>query len=88
MDPMTLERRCPRLGGDVSFAYCRECEADKRPCFKILDCWWERFAVVAYLKPRLSPDVFDALAHRQPPPNKVTSLVELIQQAQKRASGG
>ncbi len=84
MDPLVLERRCPRLGGDVTFAYCCECEAKKRPCFKILDCWWERFDVAAYLKTRLSPEVFDKLSTHRAPPNKVASLVELIRQARER----
>ncbi|WP_419659953.1 hypothetical protein Dvar_02900 [Desulfosarcina variabilis str. Montpellier] len=86
MKPERLERRCPRLGGDVSFAYCCTCEADKRPCFKVLDCWWERFDVVAYMKARLSPEAFEKLSARRPPPNKVASLVDLIRQAQERTS--
>ena len=85
-DPKDLQRRCPRLGGDVPFAYCCECEADNRACFKVLDCWWERFDVTAYFKKRLSPEDFDRLAARKPPPNKVTSILDLIQQAQERLS--
>lgn len=86
MDPQHLERRCPRLGGEVSFAYCCRCEADRRPCFKVLDCWWERFDVVAHMKARLSPEAFEALMARRSPPDKVASLVDLIRQAQQRAS--
>ena len=86
MKPEGLERRCPRLGGDVSFAYCCTCEADKRPCFKVLDCWWERFDVVSYMKTRLSPAAFEKLSTHRPPPNKVASLVDLIRQAQERTS--
>ena len=86
MNPQTLERRCPRLGGDVSFAYCCVCEGDREPCFKVFDCWWERFDVVAHLKARLSPETFNALTAHRPPPNKVTSLVDLIRQAQERTS--
>jgi hypothetical protein len=86
MGPEHLERRCPRLGGDVSFAYCRTCGEGKGPCFKVLDCWWERFDVVAHMKACLSPEAFAALATRRPPPNKVASLVDLIRQAQERTS--
>ena len=86
MNPQCLERRCPRLGGEVTFSYCRSCEEGERPCFKVLDCWWERFDVVAHMKACLSPEAFAALATRRPPPNKVASLVDLIRQAQERTS--
>jgi hypothetical protein len=85
MDPEHLERRCPRLGGDVAFGYCKACGKGKAPCFKVFDCWWERFDVVAYMKGCLSPDAFDALSASRPQP-KVASLVELIRQARERAS--
>lgn len=86
MNPERLERRCPRLGGDVTFAYCNVCGDGETPCFKVLDCWWERFDVAAHMKACLTPEAFDALAACRPPPNKVTSLVDLIRQAQERAT--
>lgn len=73
-------RRCPRLGGAVPFTYCLECEADKNPCFKIFDCWWETFDVVGYLKDTLAPEQFESLAQKQPK-TKVASLVEIINKA-------
>ncbi len=78
-----LERRCPRLGNSVAFAYCRTC-GDNGCCFKILDCWWERFDVAGYLKARLSEADFSALAAAEPKP-KVTSLIELIRRARERS---
>jgi len=84
MDVETMERRCPRLGGDVAFGYCKSCEEGQAPCFKVLDCWWERFDVVAHMKSCLSAEAFDRLAQRRPAPDKVTSLVDLIRQAQAR----
>lgn len=86
MNPDTLERRCPRLGGEVAFGYCKACGDEKVPCFKVLDCWWERFDVVAHMKACLSPDAFDALATHHPPPDKMTSLLDLIRQAQARVA--
>lgn len=77
-----IERRCPRLGSEVSFHFCRTSE-DGRPCFKVLDCWWESFDVAAYFKARLSPEAFDRLSHPAAP-NKVASLVDIIRQAQER----
>ena len=81
-----LEMRCPRLGGPVDFGYCRRCGEYDRPCFKILDCWWQRFDVVGHLKSRLSPAEFEALARKRPP-EKITSLIDLIAQAHKNTGG-
>lgn len=75
-----LERRCPRLGGPVSFKYCRSCEAGRQPCFKIIDCWWETFDVVRYLKDHLPEDQFRRLSESTPRP-KIASLVELVEKA-------
>lgn len=78
-----LERRCPRLGGPVPFSYCKKSDEHQQPCFKIVDCWWETFDVVRYLKDNLPEDQFDRLMEARPKP-KVASLVELIEKAQKR----
>jgi hypothetical protein len=71
------------LGNPVPFEYCKVCDDDQHPCFKILDCWWEYFDVVQYLKERLPEDQFNRLMTARPKP-KVTSLVELIEQTRKR----
>ena len=78
-----LVRRCPRLGNPVPFDYCEICGDDQQPCFKILDCWWEHFDVVQYLKDNLSEDQFKHLMAARSKP-KVTSLLELIEQAKNR----
>jgi hypothetical protein len=77
-----LVRRCPRLGNSVPFNYCEICGDDQQPCFKILDCWWEHFDVVQYMKDQLSEEQFNRLIQARPKP-KVTSLLELIEQARK-----
>ena len=79
MEPEGLERRCPRQGGDVAFGYCKVCGEGGTPCFKVFDCWWERFDVVAHMQACLSPASFDALSGSRPQP-KMTSLVDLIRQ--------
>ena len=76
-----LERRCPRLGGPVTFYYCRTCGDNMALCGKISDCWWEYFDVISYGKENLSASEFDAMMTPEPV-NKVTSLVELIRKAQ------
>ena len=82
----SLERRCPRLGGTITFGYCRTSGGEEElPCWKIFDCWWEIFDVVSYLKQCLPEDKFDRIADTQPKP-KVTSLLEMIEQAKKNVA--
>jgi hypothetical protein len=84
-DPNILQRRCPRLGDLVRFSYCRSCEQGQQTCFKVFDCWWEYFDVVDYLRRELPINEFERLATTQPA-NKVTSLLDLVAQAQQRCS--
>ena len=77
-----LVRRCPRLGGSVAFFYCTACEADSRPCGKIIDCWWETFDVLRYLKDTLAPEELDRLTCTKPA-SKVSQLVGIIEQSKK-----
>ena len=85
MKPDDYVMRCPRLGGNVSFDYCRNCGDGQSPCFKVFDCWWETFDVVVYFKERLSDEEFARLSNSRPKP-KVSSLLELIEQARRNAA--
>ena len=87
MQPDELERRCPRIGGPVKFAYCRTCSDAESYCFKVLDCWWEIFDVERHLRETLSEVQIAALAAKRPKP-KVASLVEMIAAAQERCKKG
>ena len=79
------QRRCPRLGGPVTFLYCRTCGDEEMPCFKAIDCWWEYFDVAAFFQKTLSAEQFSRLSHATAKP-KVSSLVELIAQAKVRCN--
>jgi hypothetical protein len=76
---------CRRLGHEVAFGYCRQ-EMGGRPCRLILDCWWEHFDVRAFLRAHLPEEVMADVeqAGTSPPPSKVLSLLDLIQQAKTR----
>ena len=74
--------RCPRLGHQIMFAYCRS-ENEGLPCFKTLDCWFEHFEVEAYLRDLLSPEEWERVFSKPPKP-KMLSLLELIEEAKKR----
>jgi hypothetical protein len=73
--------RCPRLGHQISFSYCRA-ESSGLPCFKTLDCWYDHFLVETFLREELTPDEWEAVFTRPVKP-KVLTLVELIEQAKK-----
>lgn len=77
-----LEIRCPRLGGEVTFAYCKK-EAGGLPCPRTIICWEPHFPVHAYLKERLTKSEWDRCFNRPPKP-KMTTLIELIEEARKR----
>ncbi len=73
-------RRCPMLGHDLAFSYCRE-PGREIPCSKIFDCWWERFDITGFMRVNYPPEtVAEILKPRQP---KVASLFEIIQKAKK-----
>ena len=74
-----LEIRCPRLGGEVTFAYCRK-EAIDLPCARIIYCWGVVFPVEAYLRESLGEKKWEMVC-RQTPRDKVVTLVDLAQTA-------
>jgi hypothetical protein len=76
------KRRCPMLGHDVSFAYCRAPASDA-PCHKVLDCWWEEFDVETFIRTCYGHGAIARL--REPRQDKACTLVDLIEKA-RRAS--
>lgn len=78
-----LRRRCPRLGGEVSFQYCREDAVEGGVCWKICDCWWETFDVVRYLQDTLDADEYERLTSPKAP-RKISQLIETLDASQKR----
>jgi hypothetical protein len=77
--------RCRRLGHEITFGYCRR-ENFGKPCRLILDCWWERFDVRGFLHAHLTAEAISQLEGTAvaPPPPKMQSLLDLIQQTKKR----
>ena len=79
----TFQIRCPKLGHQVPFSYCRQ-ENLGSPCIRTLDCWYRYFAVEVYLRRELSEEEWQR-AFEKPQQPKVLSLVEMIEAAQRRA---
>ena len=80
-----LEIRCPRLGGPVPFTYCEKTGRNGQPCFKVMDCWWQHFDVMAYLRSRLTAEECEAFLHQRPRP-KLSGILELIAQARRNSA--
>ena len=72
---------CRKLGHHLKFEYCRT-EHDGKPCPLIFDCWYERIPIGDYMRENFDPKEVEYLT--RPSQNRVLSLVELIQKAQRR----
>jgi hypothetical protein len=63
----------------VTFRYCLTGESSG-PCFKVIDCWWETFDVVRFLKDHLPEQAFERLRIARPMP-KAACLVGLAERS-------
>jgi len=77
------EAYCGRLGHFVPFQYCMH-PAQDDPCFKILDCWWQTFEVVSFLRKNLSEEMFSAIASRTEVPNRIEGILKVLSDLDKR----
>lgn len=75
--------RCPKLGDEMTFAYCLR-ESGDLPCARIIACWQAAFNVTDVLKNVLTPDQWDRFNGAQPK-EKVMTLIELIEKAKRQA---
>jgi len=73
---------CRMMGHHLNFAYCRK-TASAQPCRKIFDCWFETFDIEQFMQKHFTDEQIKTIL--APPKAKVTSLIELIQQAQENA---
>ena len=70
------------MGHHLTFAYCRK-PASAQPCQKIFDCWFKTFDAEQFMKEHFTDEQIKAFL--VPPKPKITSLIELIQQAKENA---
>jgi hypothetical protein len=74
--------RCPKLGDEMTFAYCLR-EAGDLPCARVISCWQSAFDVEALLRERLKPDDWNRFACARPK-DKITALMEIIEKAKRQ----
>ena len=74
--------RCPRLGGEVTFGYCRK-EGGEIPCPRTIACWSPYFPVEEFLRQILTSEQWERSFVGEPKA-KILSIIELIEEAKKR----
>ncbi len=73
--------RCPQLGGEIPFRYCRTAN-ESLPCRKIMVCWEFRIKISKFLSEHYSTDQIEcALAPLTR--SRLDTLLELIENAKK-----
>ena len=73
--------RCPQLGGEVPFNYCRILN-ENLPCRKIIICWEFRVEIIKFLNDHYSLDLIQqALA--PPTQTRLETILELIEKSKK-----
>ena len=72
--------RCPRVGGEVNFRFCRF-ENNMLPCRFIAGCWQGQMDIEALLREHYSEKELERIF--APPKPKIESLVGLIEKVKK-----
>ena len=73
--------RCPQLGGEVPFHYCRTVNEDL-PCRKITLCWEFRIEITKFLNENYTIDQIQrALA--PPTKSRLETILEFVEKAKK-----
>ena len=76
--------RCPQLGGQVTFRYCRKL-LNGAPCARIVGCWRTTFDVTTFLKTHYDIEHLSDL-WEVPRDDKAVQLADLIERARKTKS--
>jgi hypothetical protein len=78
---------CSRLGHYLQFSYCRRAEAGE-PCPRAVQCWYDRPAVLEYLRATLAPDALAGGGSHRPPLGKLESILAIVARLRAREEGG
>lgn len=72
---------CRILGHHLHFSYCRSLK-DGYPCYKVLDCWFEKFDIRKFIQESFTAEEIESFL--QAPKPKVHTLMALIEKAKSR----
>ena len=76
--------RCPRLGGEITFRYCRR-EQGALPCRMILRCWEGLIPVEGHLREFLTTEEWKRCFNTSPK-DKMTTILEIADAVRKRGN--
>ena len=68
------ELRCPQLGGQVPFKYCRTMAAGL-PSARLSECWGDRLDVAAFLSGNYTPEQLQQITA---PPGRLETIFETL----------
>ena len=77
-----VELRCPKLGGEVTFGYCRTVD-DGMPCPRALLCFELKFPVEEYFQIVLKEETFTRI-FTNPPRTRLERFLDTVDAAAKR----
>ena len=72
--------RCPRIGGEVNFLFCRT-ENNMLPCRWMAGCWQGHMEILTFLEDHYTKEELEQIF--VPPKPKIESLVSLVEKAKK-----
>ncbi len=81
-----VEVRCPQLGGEVRFGYCRTLQ-EGLPCPRALVCFELKFPVEEYFRRVLRAKTFDNI-FLVAPPTRMEKFLKTIAEAKERVGKG
>lgn len=80
-----LEVRCPQLGHQVQFSYCRRMN-EGLPCPKAIDCFHLKFPAQEYFRRVLKEETFQRI-FLDPKPDRYQKFLETLDRVSRQKSG-
>lgn len=74
------EGYCRKLGHYVEFKYCRGAN-NNIPCYKIMDCWFERLPIENFMQQHYSASSINKIF--TPPAPKIASILDIIDRVKR-----
>jgi hypothetical protein len=74
--------RCPQLGGEAPFRYCRTVE-ESHPCRRVSACWAAMFDIDAFLRDHCADPIEDRAATIPTARGRLEMILDLVERIRK-----